>query len=341
MASIREIAAQANVSQATASFVLNGRGDQYRISRETQQRVMEAARALDYRPNISARRLRSNGETVAPIIALFWTTDPRSQLIGRYMRGIQHALGGLDMEYELLVQPYHGSRLHENKSLTTGTRFNGAIIALPTEEDERFLAEADIKVPLVLHQRDSSRYCSVNVDSYRSGRGIAELFAARGHTRIGLLVPTLSSSAVRQRMQGFLDGCAASGIPVQESLVRHGEFTEEGGYLLTKSLFRQPDKPTALFCISDQMAVGALYALHELGIRVPDEAEVVGYDDDAASRFSIPALTTVHLPVEEMAAACVRLLTDLMSHKIEPPYAQRLETTLVIRESCGGMPASE
>lgn len=341
MANIKEIAVLAKVSQATASFVLSGRGDQYRISSETQQRVMEAARALDYRPNISARRLRSNGETVVPIIALFWTTDPRSQLIARYMRGIQSALGRMDAEYELLIHPYHGSRLHEIKSLTTATRFNGAIIALPTEEDERFLEEADLKVPIVLHQRDSSRYCTVNVDSYKSGRTVADLFAARGHTRIGLIVPTISSSAIRLRMQGFLDRCSESGVSVSESFIRYGDFTEEGGYRLAKSLFARQERPSALFCISDQMAVGALYALHELNIRVPEQVEVVGYDDDAASSFSIPSLTTIHLPVEEMAAACVQLLTDLMSHKISPPYSRRFETSLVIRESCGGLPSAE
>lgn len=336
MASIKEIAALANVSLGTASFVLNGKGDQYRISPSTQQRVLEAARQLDYRPNISARRLRSTGETVAPIIALFWTTDPRSQLIGRYLKGIQQAIGGLDTEYELLIQPYVGSRLNEVHSLVTGTRFNGAIIALPTEEDERYLQEAQLQVPIVLHQRDSDKYCTVNVDSRRSGQMVADLFARRGHRRAGLVVPEMSSSAIRMRAQGFMERCRETGVELTEQGIGYGEFSERGGYRAVLDLFSREFKPTALFCVSDQMAVGALYALHELKLAVPEAVEVVGHDNDAASAFSIPSLTTVHLPVEEMAQASVRLLTDLMAHKIAVPTARRFESSLVIRGSCGG-----
>lgn len=340
MASIKEIASLANVSPGTASFVLNGKGDQYRISASTQKRILEAARQLDYRPNISARRLRTTGESVTPIIALFWTTDPRSQLIGRFIKGIQHSLSKMDTEYELLIQPYIGSQLSAVKSLVTGTRFNGAIIALPTEEDERYLEEVQLNVPIVLHQRDSNKYCSVNVNSYQNGQKVADLFADRGHKQAGVIVPTLSSKAIRMRMQGFVDRCAERGVSLKEEFIRFGEFSERSGYQITKSIFAGDEKPSALFCISDQIAVGALHALHEMNIPVPQAVEVVGYDDDPVSEFCIPSLTTVRLPVEEMAQACVNILVDLMSHKITNPYTQMFDSSLVIRDSCGNVALS-
>lgn len=333
MASIKEIAALAKVSKGTASQVLNGKGDQFRISAATQHRILEAANQLDYRPNISARRLRSGGETVAPIIALFWTTDPRSQLIGRFLDGIQQAIGSLDDEYELMIQPYVGSRLSSVKSLVTGTRFNGAIIALPTEEDERYLEEADIKVPLVLHQRYSSKYCSVNVDSYANGRSVAKLFAEHGHRQASVISPHISSSAIRLRMEGFLEGCRDNGIQVYEKFIKFADISEKGGYQAASDIFDETDAPGALFCLSDGMAVGALHALHERGIPVPERVEVVGYDDDPVSEFSVPSLTTVHLPVNEMAQACVNMLVDLMSRKILAPTAQLFESSMIIRNS--------
>ncbi|MDF2659033.1 MAG: LacI family transcriptional regulator [Paenibacillus sp.] len=335
MASIKEIAALANVSQATASLVLNGKGNEFRISAPTQERIFAAARRLDYRPNISAKRLRSSGETVSPIIALFWTINPRTRLIGRYLNGIQNAIHELDHEFEILIQPYVSSKLHAEKSLLTGTRFNGAIVSLSSEEDEQYLEQADIKVPLVLYHRDSDKYCSVNVDNYLSGQKVAHLFAKRGHRKVGVIVPDTSSTAIRLRLKGFAETCREHGLRLDHNWIKYGEFSERGGYQAASAVFSQTDHPSAAFCIGDQMAMGALYALHELNLKVPEQIEIVGHDDDAASEFSIPSLSTIHLPVEEMAKACVKTVVDLMSHKISAPTSQLFESSLIIRRSCG------
>jgi len=338
VASIKEIAKLANVSQGTASIVLNGKGDQLRISQATQERILEAARKLDYRPNISARRLRSGGETVAPIIALFWTLDTRAQLIGRFLKGIDIALKSLEGEYELMIQPYVSSRLKDVKSLVTGTRFNAAIIANATEEDEAFLNEANLNVPVVLHLRNSEKHSSVSADNFWVGKEVARLFAARGHKRVGLFVPALSSRAIRTRKEGFMDGAREYALEVLPEHVIGGEFTEEGGYLAAEQLLRTDSLPTALFAVSDQMAIGALAKLHEAGIAVPEQMEIVGHDDSESSRYTLPPLTTVHLPVEEMAKDCIHMVVDLMNHKAVAPIAKTYDLNLVIRGTCGGFP---
>lgn len=337
MSSIKKIAELANVSQGTASIVLNGKGNQYRISAATQQKILEAARELNYQPNISARRLRSGGETVLPIIALFWALDTRTVLISRFLKGFQQTIRSIEGEYELLIQPYVGNQLSEVRSLVTGTRFNGAVIANPTEEDEAFLEQAQLMVPVVLYQRSSEKYASVNVDGFKSGESVAQLFADRGHRRVGLLVPDVSSRAIRLRKEGFLAKAAELGLEVRPEDIVFAEFSEQGGHTGIQRLLEHRDRhPSALFVISDQMAVGALAALHEHGIRVPDDMEVVGHDNDEVTQFTIPALSTVHLPVEEMAGECVRLLTELMHHKTVGPVARWLDTSIVIRKSCGG-----
>lgn len=332
---MKEIARQAGVSQGTASLVLNGKGDQYRIAAATQERIFEAARQLNYQPNISAKRLRSQGESVVPIIALFWTMDTRWELMGRFLKGVQAAVSKLETEHEIMIQPYVSSRLSEVKSLLTRTRFNGAIIANPTEEDEVYLEASDIPVPIVLFQRDSDKHSTVNVDNDESGRTVAGLLADRGHREAGLLVPNVSSRAVQLRRHGFLEECAARRLQVAESHTVLEDFSEEGGYRGVKRMAEGGCLPSALFCLSDQMAVGALSALHELGIAVPERMEVVGHDDFETAKYSIPPLTTIHLPVEEMAASSVRLLADLMSRKASPPLSAQFEHRLVIRQSCG------
>jgi len=338
MASMKQIAELANVSVTTASIVLNGKGEQQRISAETQRRVMEAARALDYRPNISAKRLRSGGETVAPVIALFWTLDTRSSLLGPFLKGVQDAMQTLEVEHELLIQPFVGSRIQDVKSLMTGTRFNGAIITNATEEDENYLNEAELNIPIVLYQRSSDKHSFVTVDNYGTGQRIARLLASRGHTRVGLILPQVSSSAIRLRKEGFLQEAASLGMAVSENHIAYGEFSESGGYKAALQIIISEERPTALFISSDQMAVGALLALREQGVQVPADMEIVGHDDYDNARYSVPPLTTVHLPIQEMAAACVHMLVDLLGHKIAPPVSRMFETQIIVRETCGGFP---
>ncbi len=341
MSSIKEIAKLAEVSISTASIVVNGKGEQYRISTQTQQRILEAARALNYRPNISARRLRSEGETVSPVLALFWTLDTRASLIGPFLKGVQLGMRSLDSEYELLIQPYLSSNIKDVKSLLTGTRFNGAIIANASEEDEQFLNEAQLNVPIVLYQRNSEKYCSVNVDNYLTGQEVAKLFHSRSHSRIGLISPDVSSRAIRNRKEGFLDAVKLYGMEIAPDHVTEDEFSEDGGYQAAKRMLDSTVRPTAIFVLSDQMAVGALLALREQGIEVPRDIEMVGHDNYENARFAVPPLTTVNLPVGEMAAACVQLLTSLIRHEIQPPVSQMFQPYLVVRDTCGGFLSGE
>ncbi|RRJ64204.1 LacI family transcriptional regulator [Paenibacillus oralis] len=337
MASIKEIAQLANVSQGTASMVLNGKGDKYRISAATQQKILEAAKQLNYQPNISARRLRSGGETVLPIIALFWTLDTRAALVGRFLKGLQHAMSELEDEYELLIHPYVGTKLSEVQSLVTGTRFNGAIIANSTEEDDEFLETADLNVPVVLYQRDSNKYASVSVDSYESGGMVAEMLYGRGHRKVGLIVPDVSSRAIRLREAGFMAKAAELGMDAGEAWIVYEDFSEQGGYEAVKRLKPEGGAwPSAIFALSDQMAVGALKALDECGVKVPEELEIIGYDNDEVTNYTVPTLSTVHLPVEEMAGESLRLLIEMMRYQTNVKTAKQMDTRIVMRKSCGG-----
>lgn len=336
MSTIKAIAELAQVSVSTASFVLNGKGTQSRISPATQAKVLEAARLLGYRPNISAKRLRNSGDKVLPVIALFWTLDSRAALLGAFLDGIHRTISSCDQEYDLLIQPFKGSQLRDVRSLIIGTRFNGAVIANLTEEDQRYLESVTPGVPVVLYQRSSTKYSCVNIDNYRNGSEVARLFANRGHRCVGIVLPEISSVAVRLRKEGFLDAARELGLEVGEHHIVCGSFSEQGGYDGVNRLLQHPDKPTALFSLSDQMSVGALAALHEAGIRVPEQFELVSHDNYDIAKFTRPALTTMDLPIEEMAGTCLDILLDLMHRRMEGPVSRQFESRLIVRQSCGG-----
>ncbi|WP_019153489.1 LacI family DNA-binding transcriptional regulator [Robertmurraya massiliosenegalensis] len=332
MATIREIAEKAGVSVGTVSFILNGKGDKMRISVATQERVLEAARELGYLPSISARRLRNSDEKKIPVITILWTLDARASLISRFLQGIQEKSLFKDGMFELLIQPYENGKIHEVESLHTGTRFNGAIIANASKEDLEYLERTNLNVPIVLYQRYSEKYCTVNVDSRLTGIEVAEYFASKGHKSVGIVVPEISSQAVDLRQEGFLEAVKNSGM-INSQILR-GDFSEEGGYSVIQSLVkRSKDLPTALFFLSDPMAVGAILACHEHGIRIPEDLEIIGHDNDEQTAYTYPPLTTVHLPVEEMAVACVNQLMELINHKVETTGSLEFKTELVKRKS--------
>ncbi len=333
MATIREIAEKAGVSSGTVSFILNGKGDKMRISEATQKRVLEVARELGYLPSISARRLRNNDDNKIPVITILWTLDARASLISRFLQGIQTKSLYKDGLFELLIQPYENDKLNEVESLHTGTRFNGAIIANASSEDLEYLERVDLKVPIVLYQRYSEKFNTVNVDSFLTGIEVAQFLARKGHEQVGIVVPDISSQAVDLRQQGFLKGVEECGMV--NTHIQKGDFTEEGGYKVIQSLVKGSDElPAALFFLSDPMAMGALAACHDNGIRVPDDLEIIGHDNDEQTAYTVPALTTVHLPVEEMAVACINQLMNLINHKIQTPEALQYKTKLVRRTSC-------
>ncbi len=334
MSTIREIARLARVSQVTVSLILNGKAEQYRIAETTQQRVLEIARSISYQPNISAKRLRSMGEKVLPIIALLWPLDTQSAFMShRLLRSMQQTLHGLDDEYELLIQPYQRNHLQEVSSLITGTRFNGALITSPSTTDELYLEHTHLKVPIVLYQRNSTVYPTVNIDNAQGGSAVAQLFYQKKHMQVGIIIPNSDSAAIRLRAEGFFQRAQDLGIEVTHRV--DTEFSERGGYNAVQQIVhsKQP-LPRAIFVLSDQMAIGVLSALNEAGIQVPQKLEVVGFEDDAMASYTIPRLTTVHVPVEPMVGTAVKTLVQLMKKQTVSVTSHKFETHIVFRDSC-------
>jgi len=268
---------------------------------------------------MSARNLRGSDNTTKLTIALIWPIDTRVSLVGRILTGIQKYIASQNNnEIKLLVETFsneHG--ITQVKGLKTSNLFNGAIIANTTEKDEELLNNFIPDIPIVLFNRFSSVYSVIHAKNYEAGKEVAEHFIKNKHQKVIILVPDVSSQALESGLAGIterFDGEQSTSI---KYLKRYCSYTEQGGYESIQSLLSEKYIPTAIICLSDHVALGALSALNDEGITVPDDCEIIGFDNQEFSKFTNPKLSTVNLPVEDMAYNAGEMLVK----KIVNPYS--------------------
>lgn len=337
MSTIKEIAEKTNLSVGTVSIVLNGRGDELRISKKTQQRIIEAAQGAGYLPNVSARRLRQTNAKNMPVIATFWPSDLSPDLVGRFFVGAQSPLLEKEIEFEMTIQPYNRNNIHRIKEICDQGIYHGVILTGISSEEQLYFEEQALSIPTVMFNRQSHKYSCTHVDTYEIGRKVAELFKARGHKKVGTIAPDyLVNSNNNFRLKGFIESCKAYGLELEERHIQSASMTMEGGNEAIKRILNGGGAlPTAMFFPLGLMAVGALPELHRAGITIPDMMEIMTYGDHDAEKYSYPSLSTVKLPVEDMAAECIRLVIERILEPASEPRSVVFDIPFIFRESCG------
>jgi len=309
-ATMVNVAEAAGVSQSTVSFVINDRRDVV-VAEETRQRVLQAAADLGYRPNRVAQSLRLNQSFLVGIVTRGIVGGPYA---GRITSGIQQVVQANDqlcMVVDATDDPAQGDPAVANLLAqgVTGIIYAGFIPAethtSPDLGQTRCVfvncwpADRSIATGVIL------------ADDYGGGRKAAEAAFAAGHTDVAFLGGIETEFACIERHRGFLDAAAAAGIDPAGLFQTYGNYEISGGYDATLEAFRQ-GRPTALVCGNDRMAVGAILALHTLGLEVPRDVSVIGYDDQPDMADEVrPRLTTVALPHYEMGQQAGRLLLGL------------------------------
>jgi len=332
LVTIKDIAQAANVSITTASLILNNKEGAIRISEPTKQRVIEAARKLGYVPNLSARQLRNREDHRRLTLALLWPMDTRASTIVRFLNGIQeYIMIEEETEIELLIEPYGEKGIQSVKGLEVPNRFNGAILAHTTKADEQYMDGFSPSVPIVQFHRYSSKYSYVNANNFQAGEKVAEHFIQNRHQQIAILYPEVSSEALELRLAGIIGRLEKA--PQTMYIQKTCTFTEYGGYQAVRELIQEGYDPTALICISDHVAMGALSALHDHGVSVPDQCEVMGFDNQEFSKFTIPKLSTVHLPVEKMAKRATQILVQSILDPLSPVTQEVFDLEIIHRST--------
>lgn len=332
----RQIAEAAGVSRTTVSFVLNDVPD-VRISPETRQRVLDAARRLNYYPDVTARRLAS-GKTST--IALVWHCGPdqcyQDAFLPGFLQGITRAAHHYG--YYVIFRPIEPDEPGDGYvELARGRQTDGLIISGPRSDDPNLSRLHQDGFPLVLHGwLRSADIPSTDVDNVCSAMTAVQHLLALGHRRIGMITnASLAYVASRQRLDGYRQALEQLGLPYDESLVQYGDFVEESGRAAMEPLLACDEPPTAIFAASDVVAMGALWALRDRGLRVPEDVAVVGFDDIPAARFVTPALTTIRVPTFGLGWSAAELLVRIIDRDPPKEIHVILETDLVVRDSCG------
>jgi len=337
--SIRMIAESTKLSPGTVSIVLNGRGDEMRIAQKTQERIWEEAKKLGYQPNIHARRLRqkATGNDTA-IIGVLWPSRYSSDLLVRFFEGIQEAILEDSADVEVVYRPYHYGEVDTIGEVFRNNLFNGVIVVGASDGDVDYIRSQNCNMPIVFFNRQNDRHSSVCTDDYGAGAKVAELFHARGHRTVCFVETDLAMRHLSVRKLGFMEACQRLDMQViPEIPIRVGS-SEEGGREAARRIVAGSQHPTAVFFVHGVMAAGALPVFAELGVRVPEDIEVLGYGDTPLHRLMRPALSVLDLPVERIVKRCIGLILEMINGRILQPVTVYEETGLVVRDSCGGFP---
>jgi LacI family transcriptional regulator len=327
---IADVAAKARVSTATVSRVLAGVG---RARPETQARVLEAARELDYRPSEVARSLkRRSTQTLGLII-----TDIENPYFPQLVRSVEDAARAAGFSVLLCNAADDPDREASYLDLLVDRRVDGLIIAassLGVRQGEWLMAPP-IPVVLVNTEAPGSGLPTITSDNAGGGRIATEHLLGLGHSRFGYLMPPPRNVDAPARLAGVRAALTDAGCPPEALAIAHGDALVGGGEMAAIDLLEHAARTTAIVAYNDLMAIGALRALRQHGRRVPMDVSVVGFDDVAVAEYVDPALTTISQRTEEMGRWAVeRLVGD---DEIEPPPV-RLPVDLHVRDSTGPVP---
>lgn len=326
---IKDVAREAGVSHATVSRVLN---NNEHVRPEKRQRVMDAMTRLGYVVNQQARSLAGGRSQVIGLLV----HDLSSPYIGEVLQGIDEALA--DAQYELMLYTTHRRKTKESifvNTLTLGMT-DGLLLLLPLNPGAYLQTLHYNRFPYVVidHQGSDDFSPTVTGTNYRGAYDAMAYLIELGHRRIGFIagIPDLSSAIVRLR--AYQEALVAHGILFDPELVVAGEFHQKEGYHAASTLLDLATPPTAIFAANDQSAFGAIEAIRNRGLRVPDDISVMGFDDLPQSAYMFPALTTVRQPLRDMGRIATRMLFEYIQQPDKPVEQHMLETELVIRGTC-------
>lgn len=335
MATIKEMALQLGLSPSTVSIVLAGRGNERKITPETQQRVLALAQKLSYRPSIAARTLRSGSDgEESLVVAVFWADDFRAGMMVRFLRGLRQGINSCKRPIRLLLFTYTNGQLCLEQALQSRTECHAAIVCNASANDQEFLEQTELPVPIVLYNRHSEKYATINVDDFDMGAQAAQALADNGCHRVSVLTSEPVYSGMSLRTKGFEEAAARRGMEM--AAMCYCENSLPGGFDALISL--KPDQlPDGLFCGSDGIALGVLRALWEKRVSIPNDIRIVsiGNSDRDTEEYAIPSLSTVFLPMENMAAECLYMLLRVIEGSEVPPCSRKLPVHYIQRESCG------
>lgn len=335
--SLEDIAAKAGVSRSTVSRIINNAPG---VSEEKRQRVLAVIRQEGFAPNPAARALVTRRTqaigVVIPLAPLTFFED--TFYFPTLLQGISRTTSQRD--HAMMLWLIQNEEEHQTfyRRIVSNRLMDGVIIASATRDEPLVDHFLESGIPFVMVERPG-RYVEqinfVTIDNETSAYEAVTHLIALGRRRIGHITGNLGIADGVDRVQGYQRALTTAGLPVDQALIVEGNFSHGSGYQGAKKLLEQ--QVDALFAANDITARGALQALHEVRIRVPEDIALVGFDDLPTASQLTPKLTTVRNPVEEKGQVAASILLDLIANPGSLPRQVTLPTQLIVRESCGAV----
>jgi len=327
MSNIREVAQIAGVSVATVSRTLS---HPEKVSEASKKKVMEAIDQVNYRPNMLARNFRS-ARSFSLLVLVPDISNPFFALVIRSIEMQAQKKG-----YSVLLGDTQDSSSRERDYIRlVETRLADGIIQLRPMSDQ-FPDSNSFSFPyLHLCATESTPGPCIRVDNVAGFQHMVDYLISLGHRRIGLITGLRGNPHTIDRLKGYRQALQSAGIPFDEELVAEGEYMIWSGVNATKKLCRLQDRPTAIACMNDEMAVGAMQVLKSEGLDVPGDVSVTGFDDISYARYCDPPLTTISQPADDMGTIAVDLLLRLINGERLDQEEHVLPYDFIVRKSTG------
>lgn len=324
-ATIRDVAAKARVSVATVSRVFNQKGP---IREDTVRRVMGTAAKLQYVPHAGARSLSTRSTRTIGVLL----PDLYGEFFSEVIRGVDVA--ARQRGYHILVSGSHSDAAEMSAMLRTlRGRVDGFVVMSPDLALGSISRALPPETPVALLNCAAAGRRTIRIDNYSGARGMTDHLLSLRHRRIAFITGPERNADAAERRRGYREALATiDAIPLEFA----GDFTEDSGYRIAPDILAMRKRPSAIFAANDAMAIGALRALREAHLRVPEDVALAGFDDIPIARYLTPPLTTVRVETAEMGRRAVDYLVDTIEKKTDPRRRHDvIATTLVVRESCG------
>lgn len=325
---MRDVAKKVGVSAQTVSAVIN---DKPGITDETRARVLAAIAELGYRPYSVARSLRTRRtRTIALVVSDI--ANPSFATMASAAEDYAHGFG-----YSLSVYNTHDDIERETSYVLTATQrwIDGVLFVSAEDRMTSLDALESAGIPAVAIDRIPQQYTgpSVTLENIKAGRMAAEYLLDLGHTCIAHISGPLKLRVARERMAGYQAVLTERGLSQAACTSQEGNWGCESGYAAMANILRSGTRPTAVFAANDRMAIGAMHAVSQAGLRVPDDISFIGVDDIEVAAYQIPALTTIRQSFAELATLAVQLLLQIIEHGMPEHTQIVIEPELIKRDS--------
>lgn len=331
---LEDVADLAGVSRSTVSRVIN---NQESVSNKARKRVMEVIKDTNFHPNAAARTLASQRSwtigLVLPLSVSIFFTDP---YYPNLTRGIAQACNQKNYTLAFFLVSSQEDEKNMYPRIARKGFLDGVMVQAGHHGDQGIIGTMiDTNIPMVVVGRpfraDNVTY--IDIDNVNSSYNAVSHLVRLGHKRIATITGPIGSTVGMDRLEGYRRAIVERNLPYDPNLVVEGDFTEPGGYYAMQKLL--PQKPDALFAASDVMAMGAMRAIKDARLRIPEDIALVGFDDLPMSSYSSVQLTTIRQPVVQSGVRVVETLIDMIENNIEKPLHIIMDTELIIRDSCG------